>query len=223
MRTGIAQDVCHIAVHDIQLTETHQMNIPAYHAFTGCDTVSQLMGYGKMSTWKAFQKHAALLDNLGTETLSEATEKQADEFICRVYLPNTDETTINDVRYKLFMTDIKDRKKLPPTQGCLRQHIKHALYQSQVWYLEDYPSPDLVSPIANCWYRETTNGKLYPQLMIDDTLPWEFTDIVYCKCENCATARCACTFKQLTCTGVCTCSDAVCHNPFPSMDSEESY
>ena len=35
------------SVHDIQLTETLRMNIPAYHALSGCDTVSQLMGYGQ--------------------------------------------------------------------------------------------------------------------------------------------------------------------------------
>ena len=74
MKTGTARQHRFIAIHEIKLDKTLQSNIPAYHAITGCDTVSQLTGHGKKTTWKVFQKHAALLDNLGHEFLSEATK-----------------------------------------------------------------------------------------------------------------------------------------------------
>ena len=72
-RTGAAKQQRFIAVHDIQLPPTLRRNIPADHALTGCDTVSQLRGHGKKSTWKTFQKHAVLLHHLGPRALSEAT------------------------------------------------------------------------------------------------------------------------------------------------------
>ena len=144
-----------------------------------------------------------------------------EEFICRIYSPTTNHTSIKDVRYRLFQKDIKDQDKLPPTQGCLTQHIKRAHYQSQVWYLADKASPNIPSPIENGWYKDPDSGNFCPQLMTGDPLPPEFTEIVYCKCKNCATTRCTCRSKQLTCTGACACSDDICHNPFTLIDDDD--
>ena len=47
-------------------------NMLSYHVVTGSDTVSQLSGQGK-TTWKVFEKHSALLNDLGHGTLSEST------------------------------------------------------------------------------------------------------------------------------------------------------
>jgi len=47
---------------------------------------------------------------------SEATDKQAEEFTC------TNNAATNEVLYRLFQKDIKDRVKLPPTQSCLSKH-----------------------------------------------------------------------------------------------------
>ena len=145
--------------------------------------------------------HAVLLDHLGRGALFEATEKKAEEFIYRVYSKCTNDAAINEVRYRLFQKYTKDREKVPPTQGCLSKHIQHAHYQSRVWYLADNTSPDHASPINNGWYKDPTSGQL--QLMVEDPLPQEFSDIVYCKCKNCASARCTCRSKQLKCTGAC--------------------
>jgi hypothetical protein len=174
-----------------------------------------------MSTWKTFQKYAALLDNLGHGTLSEDTENQVEEFVCQVFSPNTFETSINEVRYRLFQKGTNDRQKLPPTQSCLIQHTKCAHYHSQVWYSADNPTHDYASPIDNGWYKDDISGTLLPQMTVHNPLPQKFTDIVYCKCKNCATTRCACRFNQLRCTGACSCSDNICHNPF-TFDDEES-
>ena len=174
-----------------QLPPTLRRNIPAYNALTGCDTVSQLNVHMEEIP------EAVMLDHLGRGALSEASEKQAEEFICRVYSPCTNDAAINEVRYRLFQKDTKYREKLPPTQSCFSKHIQRAHPQSHVWCLADNTSPDHTSPINNGWYKYPTSGQLHPQLMVEDSLPQEFTDIVYCKCKNCATARCTCRSKQL--------------------------
>ena len=139
-----------------------------------------------------------MLDHLGRGALSEATEKQAEEFNC------TNDAAINEVCFSLFQKDIKDREKLPPKQNCLSKHIQCANYQSRVWYLADSTSPDHASPINNGWYNDPTSGQLHPQLMVEDPLPQEFSDIVYYKCTTCSTARCTCRSKQLKFTGACS-------------------
>ena len=91
MRTGTAKQRRFIAVHAIQLPYTLRMNILAYHALTGCDTVSQVSGHDNTSTWTTFRKHAILLNNLGRGVVYEATEENAEAFICRVYSPHSNE------------------------------------------------------------------------------------------------------------------------------------
>ncbi|KAG0718708.1 hypothetical protein GWK47_051946 [Chionoecetes opilio] len=190
-----------------------QRNILVYHTVTGCDTVSQPSGHGKKTTWKVFQQHGALLDDLGRGTLSESTIRSVEEFFCRIYSPASDETNINDVRYRMFQKGTKDPKKLPPSRKCLEQHIKRAHHQAQVWFQADVPIPEIESPIGSGWYEDATR-RLHPHVSVDDPLPNEFTDIVCCKCRNCATSRCSCRAKNLNCIAACTCNNGVCHNPY---------
>ena len=184
LRTGTRQQRCFVAVHNIKLTPCIQSNILAYHALTGCDTVSQPSGHGKKRTWQVFQQHCSLLNTLGHGKLTVLTARDAEVFFCRIYSPNTDETSINDVCYRMFQKGTKDQEKLPPTQKCLEQHIHHAHYQTQVWRLADVPQPDLDSPIENGWFEDATTGRLHPSIIVSDPLPIEFFDIVYCRCKT---------------------------------------
>ena len=46
----------------------HQLHyvVPAFHAVTGCDTVRQFAGHGKVIAWKkAFKQNSQLLTSLG--------------------------------------------------------------------------------------------------------------------------------------------------------------
>ena len=79
--------------------------------------------------------HGALLASLRHGALSEATMEQVEVFICRIYLPNMNDIYMNEVHYKQFQKDVKNREKCPPTQSSLTQHIKRAHYQNQIWYL----------------------------------------------------------------------------------------
>ena len=146
--------------------------MPSYHALTGCNTVSQVSGHGK--TWKTFKNHTILLNNFGRGVVYEATEENAEAFICRVYSPHSNATAINEVRYRLFQKDTTDRVKLPPSKDCLVQHIKRAHHQSQIWYWANIP-------IESGWFKDPASGQLRPRMEVDDPLPQDITDVVYCK------------------------------------------
>ena len=79
-------------------TSMHQ-NIFSYHALTGCDTVGQMSGHGKKSTWKVFKQHATLLNGLGYSILFSSSMRDAKQFLCKIYSPYTDETSINQIPY----------------------------------------------------------------------------------------------------------------------------
>ena len=44
--------------------------LPAFHAITGCDTVSQFTGHDNVTAWKAFESNSQLL--MGKETKDNA-------------------------------------------------------------------------------------------------------------------------------------------------------
>ena len=162
-----------------------------------------------MYTWKTFQKHAVLLDHLGRGALSVATEKQAEEFICRVYSPCT-----NIQPLPKCVTDFFRRSKKTSTYPELSFQTHPTCPLPEPYLVFGNTSPDHTSPFNNGWNKDPTSGQLHPQLMVEDPLPQKFSDIVYYKYKNCATARCTCRSKQLKCTGACSCSDDIYRNPF---------
>ena len=99
VRAGTRQQRRYIAIRDISLPPTMHQNILAYHALTGCDTVSQMSGHGTKSTWKVFKQHATLLFGLRHGVSSSSSMRDAEQFLCKIYSPNNDENSINEIRY----------------------------------------------------------------------------------------------------------------------------
>ena len=50
-----------VPVHEMKWDAALQSALPAFHAVTGCDTVSQFAGQGKVVAWKAFENNSQLL------------------------------------------------------------------------------------------------------------------------------------------------------------------
>jgi len=221
-RTGTSKQRKYVPVHDIHMDDDVRRNLPAYHALTGCDTVSQFCGLGKKTTWKIFKEHACLLSNLGIGALSNTTTDMVERFVCRLFSSVTSDQKINDVRYKLFQKGTKDPEKLPPTQPSLLQHIKRAHHQSLVWYSSTTAQPSIESPVGNGWIKHDATSHVQPNLVVDDPLPSQYLAITSCRCKNCGTTRCSCRSNELRCTGACGCTDnELCRNPFNNSAEED--
>ena len=91
-----------------------------------------------------------------------------------------------------------------------------------MWLQADFASPKQESPVGNDWYEDHQSGRLLPKLMVSDAFPKDFTDIVYCKCQNGSTVRCSCGSNNLKCTGTCACFDGIYHNPYSVTDSDHA-
>ena len=57
----------------------------AFHAITGCDTVSYFSGHTKKTAWSVFVKEHRLLQHLGEGELTTSTVHDAEEFVCKLY------------------------------------------------------------------------------------------------------------------------------------------
>jgi hypothetical protein len=64
----------------------------------------------------------------------------AESFVCKLYDPNSQDNSIQDVRCDLFLGLTKTIENLPPTRDSLILYIRRAHYQALVWNraLENY-------------------------------------------------------------------------------------
>ena len=172
--------------------------ILAFHAITGCDTLSYFAGHTKKTAWKTFKDHWELLLELGNGLLNDQILANAEAFVCRQY--GIDSTDLTDEgRYILFPRANKP-EVLCPTHNALQFHIKRAHYQTMVWRQAVRPIPELPEPTEYGW--EQHDGALITL----DPIPDARIQMVYCSCKTqCRYGRCKCKKSKLNCTRMCFC------------------
>jgi hypothetical protein len=156
MYTGATGKRPYIPVHEISLPDevvknmiAFLKNMIAFHAMTGCDTVSQFAGKGKKTAWKVFTKEPETLSKLGSMELTPTVRSGAEKFACRLYIKDCD--SINEARQHIFVQGKKSLDALPSTKDALDKHISRANYQALVWKEALTPSPELPSPTDSGW------------------------------------------------------------------------
>ena len=127
--------------------------LPGFHALSGGDVTGRFAGKGKGSFWKILQEldpnddrvHALTL--LGTsEELPESVFTAIEALVCKLYLPNTDISSVADVRWLLFKRKQAQSEGLPPTIAALRPAILRAHYQALIWNGDILENPTLPEP-----------------------------------------------------------------------------
>ena len=196
--------------------------LPAFHAVTGCDTVSQFAGIGKVTAWKAFKENSQLLVSLGSGDLTEETLNSVEKFVCKIYEPTTEITNIDQLRVFLFNKG-KDPDSLPPTSDALKLHISRAHYQTSVWLNATVPSPEGIDPETCGWERDPYSNHLKPKLSVLEPIPKVCTELLQCGCKTCATRRCKCRSNKIPCLPSCRCGSTYGKplNVIEDSDSED--
>lgn len=204
MSTGAAGKRPFIPVHKINIPDTMAKNIIAFHAMTGCDTVSQFAGKGKKTTWKSYSKSPELLSLLGSSAeLSPQLVSDAEIFACKLYTKDDNCSSINEVRVKVFMEG-KSLDAMAPTKDALEKHIAGANYQCLVWKGSLTTTPELPNPTACGWIED--DGCLIPQWTTLPPVPRACKELLTCSCKTGCGKRCGCyRAGQKTCTMACGC------------------
>ena len=163
MKAGTSKAPKFLPVHEIRtlLSADQVATLLAFHAITGCYSVSQFSGHGKKTSWKVFQQHHADLTGLGKGPLTENIIKSTEKFICSIYgVPEVD--TCNKARVKLFCIG-HPQETLPPTSDAAKFHIMRSHYQASVWNQAHCPHPVLPPVNEMGWIHK--DGQLVPQLL----------------------------------------------------------
>lgn len=208
---GTGKHFRYIAVHEIanNLGPLKSKALPAFHAFTGCDTTSAFCGKGKKTAWSTWSSVGDVTDAFLTisaahDAISDKTMLLLERFIILLYDRTADQTSVNSARQYFFTQKNWQIGNIPPTRDALMQHIKRAAYQAYVWSQTLVVSPTLPSPSDCGWKLEGSDW--HPVWM---TLPEAdkcCPELIRCGCKTgCTTRRCKCVRTSLKCTALCSC------------------
>ena len=181
-----------LSINDI-VASNHEICaiLPAFHAFTGCDTTSSFVRRGKTGPLKLLlknQNHLEVFKELGKSIdVNESTLKGLETYVCAMYGKPT-YSDINKLRFDLFSQryqsktdhvlsnyDGIDLSLLPPCRDCLHMHILRANYQALIWNSADKAYQEIPSPDGHGWKLdeignisfEWTKGEILPNELID--------------------------------------------------------
>ena len=158
---GTGKHFRYFPIHDIarSLGPERSFALPAFHALTGCDTVSFFGGKSKKSvwdTWNAFPEvtRSFLEIATGPDKLSNECTQTLERFVVLLYDHGSQLTSVDDARQQLFCKRSRSIDRIPPTSDALRQHILCAAYQgSHVWSQVHMALPQLPSPSEWRWKK----------------------------------------------------------------------
>ena len=169
MKAGTSKQPKYIPVHEIRkrVPDDQISTLLAFHAITGCDSVSQFSGHSKKTAWCVFQRNHNDLSNLGKGPITKDTILSAEKFICRLYrVPDAD--TCDKARVKLFCIG-RAQEALPPTSDAAKFHIRRAHYQASISNQANSPIPVLPLVTDMGWVR--VDGQLVPYLLSLPPIP----------------------------------------------------
>lgn len=132
-----------IPVHEVysQLDPQKSLALPLFHALSGCDTTSQILGCGKKTAWAIWSAMPELTDTFLSSTsdpdsftLESEYMKLNERFTVLMYNKSCSAATVNEACLLLFSHGLRGLDAIPPTQAALLEHVKRSLIQASfIW------------------------------------------------------------------------------------------
>ena len=188
--------------------------LPAFHALSGADNTGSFSSKGKASCWKAFIGARAdeirALSEIGKGDLPSCETMAAIErLVYQFFLPQTEISTVKELRWWLFRKRQAQLERLPPTQAALRQAKLRVHYLLLVWNNDNVANPVLPSPQGYGWDWKAEDKVWIPVMTTLPPAPGAIIHLVKCKCaSSCTPLRCQCRKAGLKCTDLCGCCDS---------------
>ena len=183
--------------------------LPAYHAFTGCDTTSDVGS--KAAIFKLSSEDYSILKSFGAQILSPEIIKSVEEILVKVVRPNSAKSTFDDelrlVEYNTYRKTF-NVTKCPCTSAAVKMHIRWACFQTSRW---------LNATFKKKFVSQLTGLRLDGNLILVAFSPSGLCQMSQrsrmicqspepCNCGNCTFDRyCVCRQFKLPCCAMCKC------------------
>ncbi|XP_065670919.1 uncharacterized protein LOC136089121 [Hydra vulgaris] len=211
---GVGKGRRMIGVHHLHqhIPDGVSSNLPFFHAFTGCDTVSTFCGIGKRTAWKAWMNYRvvdAAFHNLSTsdlknDVLTDTAMKAIERFVVLMYDRSSTAAGVNECRCILYTIKNRAIENIPPTADALLQHTKRAALQAHLW--KQCLSAVTPGYLPTEWGWKDTADESYTPLWC--TLPEisrHCQELIRCSCKT-ECKNCSCKRHGLPCTKLCACN-----------------
>ena len=165
VHTGTGKRQRFISMHSI----VHSLDpdvcklLPAFHAITGCNSMSALYGDSKKHAFSLLKEHLESLsafERFGNcpscTALNEETVEVAIKFICLLYDQNSMTHDINNFHHILCTKKNLQSSKLPQTEDIVKLHLCRAKYQCCIWKNSTSWLLVMSSPEGNGWIKKST-------------------------------------------------------------------
>lgn len=207
---GTGKSFRFIAAHEIagSLGPDRCIALPMFHAFTGCDTVSNFGKRTAWDTWNAYGDVTSAFCALVARPSPQCIEKWLEileRFVVLLYDRTSNQQCVNDARKQLFTQKGRTIECIPPSQAALIQHIKRAAYQAgHCWSQMMIAAPELPSPSEWGWKKKYEGGWKVRRTTLPEAAQ-ACRELIRCGCKKGCRGRCKCQKAALQCTALCFC------------------
>ena len=144
--------------------------LPFFHAFTGCDLVSSMLGIGKKTSWNAWNAYpkvtntfVTIIQDPSSIILDSLHMRRLDHWTVRMYSNNCDAELLNDAMKVMFTHSLKSLDSIIPTQHALFQHTRRALLAAAfIWKQLFFKMPKIPKPSDWGWEWNTRTNQWVP-------------------------------------------------------------
>ena len=114
--------------------------------------------------------------------------KQLEEFVCRMYAPKAETSSVNELRYQLFCSKQGhiEPHQLPPCAEALKKHTERANYPSLIWRSCMKAQATIPPPNHHGWKLESSGEdfKLVIDWLAGSVAPESLSFLISCKCSK---------------------------------------
>ena len=184
--------------------------LPAFHAFTGCDTVSSFGGRSKNTaweTWKVCDEVTAIFYALGatpTPSIVDDSLDTLEHFVVLLYDRTSNHEHVNDARKQLFTQKGRAIDALPPTREALGPHIRRTADQADYcWGQMMVVAAELPSPSEWGWMKSDTGWDVCWTTLTEATKSCR--QLLRCGCKKGCRGQWKCRKAVLQCAALFHC------------------
>ncbi len=211
-----------IPVHVIHLHlgPSRSLALPLFHALTGCDTTSQLLGCGKKTAWAAWNSTPDLTETLislmedpESFSLVSVHMQRIERFVVLMYSKTCGSATVNDARHYLFSNGSRSLDNIPPTKAALFEHVKRSLLQASFIWKQSNRSVQEV-PVFDRWgwERDDRSKHWTPFWTTLANASKACAILLHCGCAKMCKGNCKCCRAGVRYTALCKCEGGCINN-----------
>ena len=211
---GIDKTCKDIPIHHISHCEV----LPFFHAFTGCDLVSSMLGIGKKTAWNAWNAYPkvtntffVIIQDPSSIILDSLHMRRLERWTVLMY--SCDAGLLNDAMKVMFTHSLKSLDYIPPTQHALFQHTKRALLAAAfIWKRSLSKIHKIPKPSDWGWEWNTRTNQWVPFWTDLADVSHACSLLLHCGCVVACRGNCRCHRTWLRCNTLCKCEGGCTNN-----------